>query len=60
MNNNTKQEYIAPELHCVLIEIEQGIAAGSVTATLTTGNNDEPVVEDWTDAGSIGNGGLDL
>ncbi|HFK5571342.1 hypothetical protein KRE40_02930 [Elizabethkingia meningoseptica] len=58
MNNNTKQEYIAPELHCVLIEIEQGIAAGS--ATLTAGNNDEPVVEEWTDGGNIGNGGLDL
>jgi uncharacterized ferredoxin-like protein len=31
MNNNTKREYVAPELNCVLIEIEQGIAAGSAT-----------------------------
>lgn len=61
MNNNTKREYVAPELNCVLIEIEQGIAAGSATFRVgSVGSEDAPQVEDWTDAGSIGDGGVDF
>ncbi|AQX08247.1 hypothetical protein [Elizabethkingia ursingii] len=61
MNNNTKREYVAPELNCVLIEIEQGIAAGSATLRVgAAGSDDTPQVQDWNDAGGIGDGGADF
>ncbi len=56
MNNNTKREYVAPELNCVLIEIEQGIAAGSATLRFgAAGSEDTPQVDDWNNGGGIGN-----
>ncbi|AJW64726.1 hypothetical protein VO54_03295 [Elizabethkingia miricola] len=61
MNNNTKREYIAPELNCVLIEIEQGIAAGSATLRVgVTGTLDTPQVDDWNNGGSVGDSDVDL
>ncbi|MCL1669391.1 hypothetical protein M2T82_15100 [Elizabethkingia ursingii] len=61
MNNNTKREYIAPELNCVLIEIEQGIAAGSATLRIgAAGSEDTPQVDDWTSGGTVGSGDTDL
>lgn len=52
MKNKRKLKYEAPTLEVVFVELEQGIAAASVTL----GGGDEttpsqPQVEDWQDAG---------
>lgn len=61
MNNDTKREYVAPELNCVLIEIEQGIAAGSATLRIgAAGSEDTPQVDDWNSGGNWGTGDSDM
>ncbi len=60
MKNVEKKKYEAPALEVVLVELEQGIAAASVT--LGGGDSTtpaQPQVNDWQDAG-VGTQNRDL
>ncbi|AQX48491.1 hypothetical protein ATB99_09070 [Elizabethkingia meningoseptica] len=46
MNNLHKEEYVSPELDVALMEMEQGIAAGSARVNPANGQNE--VKEEWT------------
>ena len=48
--DNSKREYTPPVMEVVFLEMEQGIAAGSVSASVTPGTtngNVDPVKTDW-------------
>lgn len=52
MKNNNKMKYEAPTIEVVEIELEQGIAAASVTLSGGDGATPyQPQVNDWQDNG---------
>ncbi|HIC8807976.1 TPA: hypothetical protein ACW71U_001934 [Elizabethkingia anophelis] len=51
--NELKKEYTSPEVTCVLIDMEQGIAAGSGTLKPTEPNQD--IQSSWEDEEQTGN-----
>ncbi|ATL42393.1 hypothetical protein OZ664_03340 [Elizabethkingia sp. HX WHF] len=52
--NILKRPYLAPAIEVILIEMEQGIAAGSATLTPNPLN---PEITDWKDPGTEGDFG---
>lgn len=59
---NSKKVYIAPLLDVAIIEMEEGIAAGS-GATMRPGDSaapDAPGANDWSNKGDIGGGSNDF
>ncbi|WP_167512275.1 hypothetical protein [Sphingobacterium siyangense] len=57
MNKNAKKMYVAPSIKEHVVELEQGIAAGSGGGTGSTSSN--PGIDDWTnDTGGSQNGSL--
>ena len=52
MKNNKKIKYEAPTIEMMIVELEQGIAAASVTLSGgDSGAPNQPQVDDWQDAG---------
>ena len=45
MKENTKSEYVSPDIRVFVVEMEQGIAAGS--ARVVPPNNGGVVQEEW-------------
>lgn len=59
---NSKKVYITPMLDVTIIEMEEGIAAGS-GATMRPGDPttpDSPGANDWSNKGDIGGGSNDF
>ncbi|WP_333888746.1 hypothetical protein [Sphingobacterium siyangense] len=56
MNKNAKKMYVAPSIVENVVELEQGIAAGSPGTGSTSSN---PGIDDWTnETGGAQNGSL--